>query len=628
LKLHAHRGRFLSFFIVPIGSPFIKQTFDFENKGIPVLYEDEAFQSVLSTIGGVSEIDNVTAILFAVPGAGKSKTVLEAAKRCSAPYHRIKFVSNNTFVLALHEQCNPATIPEEYAVAMKLFLNTCTVYINAMMVKMDSVRRRSDDATVVLHFDEMQLLMGTNIVSSRDPVSSDLFDYAMPAFCDAINAGLTDRNWLKVVLSGTNFFAPLVLNVGSDLKVVPIQLLGRFPEEFVNNLLNAYFSMDEIRANIRDLHVVSLSANRRAIQHLFNHFKQKLLGCNDKSQIESKFVAAANAAYHSWSDPITRALGHSVSRLAVVTMALLSFPEGADGKRSDDGSTITFAELPDDVKQYGLSGALNMHVNGNSIVVHVPTGCVYQFFSESCGKKCNGHNLTQLLAFLTTSQSVVTEKGHAFERMLACELTLGDSKLSSLVARKTSRRLAVDPLSVGREFVYCPTIQTANWESETFKNRVLCVREDPKAQGQRLVDIGFPMIDTNTGKKCKIYCELKDVADQNLLWRQCFTFFSKMEEYVKADCNVVVVFVSFHSFLTHEPQQRPVLNSAHDSREQVNKLLSKNTSQFAIIEGCDMKSMSVFPFSEMHTLIESKKVDVGVKEITDGASAMYVSPAK
>jgi hypothetical protein len=522
----------------------------------------------------------------------------------------------------------PSTQVSDYDAAKDLFSDTCENFIKAQLET-----DREEEQTLVLHIDEGQLLMGTDVVTREDPLSSNLYNYVMPAFCDAINCVASTRPWLKVVVTGTNFFAPFVLNPGSQLKVESPGRLEVFTSAFVQHVVDEHF---DINAADFVVQLAEVSANRRAVEHFLKHLKLELQGKDDPKCVAAAVTRAVDSASAEWSGPIRAALGDNASEWAIRTLAVLLHPESVGGTTGwkGDGDVISAPSLPEEVRQYALAGGLNIWFDGDRDLLERPTGCVFRFLMSVCSNKLAAFNSQQLDAFLVTSRSNPTDKGHAFERLLACELTMVDSKLYEAINLKLQNvQLFPDPESLGRPFAYEARIHVVDWVGR-FAHRVLCVDEDPRYNGQRKVDVGWPMVD-DEGTQWKVLSELKYVADKNRLWKYCATFFQDMINVgvCGAGDKRVAVFVSFNEFRTHTPQQAPVTvgKSALQARKFSLALLRRYPNQFIILEGRDLRDKCVLPISRLGMLVSrenDESVDVG--KVSEEVSSMYIhdSPDK
>jgi hypothetical protein len=209
-----------------------------------------------------------------------------------------------------------------------------------------------------------------------------------------------------------------------------------------------------------------------------------------------------------------------------------------------------------------------------------------------------------------------------------------DSKVHVAINGKLQNvKLFPDPESLGKPFGYEARIHVVDWVGR-LAHRVLCVEEDTQHNGERKVDVGWPMFDKQ-GTQWKVLSELKYVADKNKLWRYCDTFFTDMLNVGvgNEEDKRVAVFVSFNEFRTHTPQQANVTKgkSAFEARESALALLKNRPDQFIILEGHDLQKKCVLPISKLGLLISRDNVDnVDVGEVSTELSGMYIheSPDK
>jgi hypothetical protein len=632
---------FLSLFCVTPGAKFLRKRTVFGN-GIPTLYQDRSLAECTAFLRAVQGEDNKTLLMFAVPGSGKTRTVREAAAATGAVLHREKLMETHELITALKtcacsKQCpagydDAKTLFAGYDDAKTLFAETCKTFLET---KVAVLLRDHKTATIALHIDEAQLLMGTTLVDRKNTtLSTNLYDYAMPAFCDAINLISSTRPKLKVFLTGTNFFTPLVLNTGSHLKTVDVQLVGNLPIEFVNQVLDEHFRLGLLSPRLRATHLLDLSANRRAVEHLLSRLDLHLATVEENKGVEASFVLAAAEAYQDWSKPIVRSLSSRASFAAVSTLALLTFPESVGGRpgkcKHVDIVRVPLDRLPTDVKLFALAGGLNLWVQGEEALLQQPEGCVRRLLSTVCRGQADTFSIQQAKVFIEASRSVHTDKGHAFERMFALELTLLDSKMFQAFD-KHGLGLAPDSQAVCRAFQYEPRIHVVDWDMPEFEHRVMCVEEDSKATGQRKVDVGFPMFDPS-GATWKVFCELKFVANTNTLWRQCYEFFQEMKAIGVGDRGdrTIAAFVSFHDFQSHQPQHATVKTgrSAHDSKQSVEAMMAAHPSKFIILEVAELKT--VLPLLSLPQLVSSCLSfcdDLPVSAVSNAIAKLYVSPS-
>jgi len=264
------------------------------------------------------------------------------------------------------------------------------------------------------------------------------------------------------------------------------------------------------------------------------------------------------------------------------------------------------------------------------VVISVPRGCVWEFLSSLVAASfANRSSVIEVEAFVRVAQSVDIEKGHAFERLFACELTMmrrdGGGPLYAWIAKAWRGRgkLVPDPFVFGQPFVYESCIQDAKWAS----HQVYCVREEADAVKNRVVDVGFPMFlaeDNYPVKPVRIMCELKNGYKEAKLWRLCWEFFDKMKVFALKNEDVVVCFVAAISFVAHKPKAGNVNSgkiSAHKSRKLCLELMEANT-RFMILD--DVVSHSRFPLAEIFGKEVGKEAKLAIEALGDKLSSMFV----
>jgi hypothetical protein len=253
-------------------SPFLVNTFgDVGFKCLPELYEDNAL-IVMNEELKVRAEDPHLLYMMAIPGSGKSRTVRSACKLANLPQLRLKFIDRN--LDKVHESITSAGSDIRTYEQWKTRLKP---------VILEPLQRMLSQwgGPCVLHIDDAQTLMGSKVVTRAEwdeMVANDNLrdprDLIMPIACSALHGLLNDNQHLRCVLSGTNFFAPLVASFGSEAKTTPIDIEGTFPPEWVmTTLVNKYFLIPTDLEESMKEHVTFLSANRRAVQHFLQKLK-------------------------------------------------------------------------------------------------------------------------------------------------------------------------------------------------------------------------------------------------------------------------------------------------------------------------------------------------------------------
>ncbi len=599
-------------------------------KVLPELYEDDALKAVTEELLLHAQ-DPFVLVMMAIPGSGKTRTVVSACAKADIVTVRIKLLDDSLGVI--HKCISDARRDPRHDVAS---YEDWKSVLRPVITKL--LRDKLGDAKGlaglrVLHLDEAQTLMGNAIVSRTQwDATCEPWNMVMPTVCAVLQSLLNhDRN-LRCVVSGTNFFAPLVLSTGSEAKTAPVALSGTFPPKWVmSNLVNKYF---RVPANLSDNmleHVTFLSGNRRAIQHFLVFLKRAVEGKREGDELFAEELCNARRdAFREWSRPIADAL-RGTRGVAVLAMAAIVYPEAFSGRRVD-GTTIKFPleSLPDAVKDFGLAGGINLNVSAGTVSVSIPQGCVWEFMGSLVGSATALWNVKEVEAFVRAAKSVDTQTGCAFERLFACELSMmdldGQCPLYKRIARVWGGKgtLVPDPLVFGQPFVYESRIRDVEW----CPHQVYCVQEKAADVGKRVVDVGFPMwVVTDTGgakEQARIMCELKKGYACAELWRLCWKYFEEMRDYAARNPNVIVCFVASSPFLNGTPDQRAVKKgiSAHDSRAACLQLMAHN-SRFMALD--DVKLHSRFPLGQ----IFEGMAEPDVEPLVDGLSNMYLgTPSK
>jgi hypothetical protein len=599
---------------------------------LPELFDDYALSSLTVALGARAQ-DPELLLMMAIPGSGKSRTVMSACQQKGLQQVRVKVLESSPE----HEKILAAI-----RIARAKDVMSYEDWRSALIPPIREILLKSlVKGPCVLHIDDIQTLMGTEIVTRKewnDPKREkkrDPWDLVMPTTCSVLQAELTARPDLWCVLTGTNFFAPLVVSVGSEAKTKHILIDGTFePQWVMKNLVKKYFNIPDALSIAMLEHVTFLSGNRRAIQHFFVELKRIVERKRDGDELlPSELLAVRVGAFAKWSGPINKALGERASGVAIMAVAALLFPDGLGGQRGSDSSIVfPFGNLPAAVREFGLAGGLNVTLSEDmkTISLLVPRGCVWEYISTLVSASSAHSNVEEVNAFVRVAQSVETEKGHAFERLLACELSMVGSEGSCPLYRWLASRwigggnLVPDPLVFGQPFVYESRIRDIAWRP----HQVYCVAELAKDKGKRIVDLGFPvwLVRPNGDREQKkVMCELKKGYDVAKLWRLCWKYFSEMRDVVAKNPDILVCFVASISFCdSAQPEQKSVQSgeSAHDSWQRCHDLI-KQDARFLILD--NMVAHSRFPLADIFGAV----ADAGVASVVDGVERMYVgTPAK
>lgn len=599
-------------------SPFVVQNYAGINfNDLPELYEDEAFRKMKELLTCRFQDEHLQFIL-AIPGSGKSRTVQAATSALKIEHCRTKFLeagSLNLIQKAIASNKGKLHFYEEWK---QLLADVIKDILLELLPK--------TEGGVVLHVDEAQTLMGRKVVARKEwTQGGDPFDLVMPSMCSTLLAMMHDDSNLRCVITGTNFFAPLELNTGSEAKLDFVPLSGTFPSRWVmESLVNKYFLIPDELTEAMEEHVLFLSGNRRAIQHFMCELKV-LLDCKSEKDGLSRdeLDNARETAFENWCNPIKRALG-GARKKAVQAMATIAFPEAFGGSLTDKQKLVFPVKcFPDEVKEYCLAGGLNLSLSEENITVHIPRGCVWELLCFLTSDTLEIQNCEEVLAFVRVARSVETESGHLFERLMACELSMLSKGKSRLYSRldelwEGEGKLMADPLVFGQPFHYESRIRDLKWEP----HHVYCVKEKASDTGQRVVDVGFPML-LNTGpkiKRMKFMCELKKGYNMPKLWGLCWKYFQDMLSYAANNDDVIVCFIASEQFMNEIPQRAKVKEgniSAYDARTKCMELIMQEP-RFIIFDNAKMFSM--FPLGS----ILCGESDPQVDTLRDGVAGMYL----
>jgi len=364
------------------------------------------------------------------------------------------------------------------------------------------------------------------------------------------------------------------------------------------------------------------------VRNFLTQIHQRCPDFNVGSLTLKELEVCAQAGVREWGHAVT--LGRSdLGALAVRALALVLYPKAFGAKAHDGTVEIEEERVPPDLREFIRAGALNAGVHpGSPAVMQIvmPRGTMMEYLLNMTRSAARSESQAEVEAFVTAARTNDPDKGHAFERMLACEATLLGSRLVDVVVAKLGLAdgFKVDPRAIGQPFVYAPNIPEAMAERVGQRVRVFCVQEDMQSKG-RSVDVGVPLLSANGEQTWTVFFELKYVKDQNTLWRQCWTFFQKVEGLVCDGKRASAVFLSMNPFTKHVPAQpRSAVKkgeSASDSKRQVERRLREGGARFAIVEMPDVdKDSVVFPLHAVLSLA-AKKGSAAVHRYPGGTPA-------
>ncbi len=620
-------------------SPFIRPEYtDATFDELPELFEDSAFKGMTEALG-TRRADPRLVLMLAIPGSGKTRTVEECTKKLGYQCVRLKvLLGTNAETEPIYKCIKQAAADGKlsYAEWKSRFE---VVFHKMFKEELDikgAVGAVGPDVVRVLHVDDAQTLMGRTVVSREtwDPSTGDPFDIVMPAACSVLHQLMNKNSKLRCVMTGTNFFAPLTLSTGSEAKTLFVAIDGTFlPDWVLNCLVHKYFDIPVALHDAVREHVVFLSGNRRAVQHFLVALKSLLAAKRAGDSLTAEELREArDTAFRLWREPVMRALGKATCLPIIQSLAALIFPDAYRGVLAANCIEFPSALFPEGVKQFGLAGGLNLSVGQESIRVQVPTGCVWAFLSVQTSKALGTKSAGEIAAFAAVARTVTTGKGNLFSRLLASELSMMKNGECPLYAHfedawKGSGRLVPDPLVFGHTFVYEGNTRDAQWAA----HRVYCGMDLAKDVGDRVVDVGFPMLridERGAVTTVRLMCELKAGYKPSELWKLCWTYFSKMLEFASTHKDVIVCFVSSQPFVKEQPRRKKATTttSAADSYDCCLELMKRDPS-FVIVD--NVREHSLFPLADLLCENARKTTDLGVRELTEAVGGIYLgTPVK
>lgn len=288
-----------------------------------------------------------------------------------------------------------------------------------------------------------------------------------------------------------------------------------------------------------------------------------------------------------WKRPIYIALDESPTATAIELSTFLSNNPGENGKIS-----LYRRDVSQIMLDYSQAGTINLQLDENIARCHIltPFGCVLTLLNDLCLAALPQTTLTELSAWKITSQSVNTNKGHYYERLLAAEGIIPSSTIYEVLSAKFCRTLLPVPVAVGKEFLYTAEIANLDWENISDTDfRVHCVRDAATSKGKRTIDVVIPVMDVALGKIVPVFFDVKDVANECTNWHHADNaFFHPSLQNVTYPH--YLVFFCKNIFTTKTPEGRKVSTgkkSALECKSDVVDCLEEKRN-YCIIEGHEL----------------------------------------
>ena len=444
--------------------------------GIPAVYEDKTIKDLRKFLKRAEQEDGtdrpVLALILAMPGSGKTRSVVEAASKSESMQYKRERMSNQEF---------------DSASSLQAFLEARVAEAcGTSSVPMDH------DKTVVVHLDEIQSLMFS-------PAGSDeLLVTSLSKTIDRMVNVHPPRSWLKFVLTGTNIFTRKTIRIKTEVKVCPIALDGAFSIDFVKKLAEDYIKpkdlFDETNYLERCRH------NRRFTELFFS-------AVWDGSEVPNAYEEAFGRMKEQMSNQIGD--GVPVSRVACsVFTKILSLT-----KSEIDSGVVHLQNYSKDEEAYIAGGGLNVHViEDNKISIYYPNGFVLEVLEALLGRAvpfATGETVTAFLRVHSVCGFGV--KGHLFEWLIAHDLTCPRSEFDKVMASCACRH----ERCIGAEVISDPQVYDRILDVNAVPG-IWVVRDTHQNNQDRWVDVaysikvsdsyekGLALIECKTGYKKKL----------------------------------------------------------------------------------------------------------------------------
>lgn len=187
---------------------------------VPRLFKDDAIARLEEFFKQSSACldPKVVALILAMPGSGKTRTVQEAARSLDLDYHKFRMST---------KEFDTAENVRQYV--ERSVKGICGVTSNNIPI--DGMKK------TVIHFDEIQTMME----KPKDGEENSLVT-ALAVACDGLvhDQHGRHRSWLKFVMTGTNIFTDNMINIRSKVKTDFIPMDGSFSQDFVTQVANEH----------------------------------------------------------------------------------------------------------------------------------------------------------------------------------------------------------------------------------------------------------------------------------------------------------------------------------------------------------------------------------------------------
>ncbi|CAB9499545.1 expressed unknown protein [Seminavis robusta] len=440
----------------------------FQGDAIPDVHVDTTMLNIRDWLNNETEKyadAHAIGTLFAMPGSGKTKSVLEAAKRANTKHKRIRI-------------CDV-----EYDE-----LKRCDKFVNSRVKKIqnDISTSNTDDSnkTISIHFDEVQTLL--------DEEDGEKVLKKLASVCAALG---NQNKRLKFFFTGTNINASKPIDLGSELKAVPFYLDGSFPKDFVRSLYKDH--IEEIVNEEMEGFLERCHHNRRFTAFFLKNLWDEKHNRNDqKKSVSDHYEAALESAQQPIASRMANHACPAACRIFRILLQAINDEKrplsatGGQGTSSVIAITVDTSTFASDL-HYVLGGGLNVHnqlvTRNDKTTVHVilPEGCVFEILMQIMGRAVQPSTYNNMLSFLRTSRVKEFNFGWFMEALVVHDLKCVSSEFEDWL--RCGRRHAK---IMEAEVVNEPKLWECNPKASSDKV-IWWVRDEMNSHQDRWIDIGY-----------------------------------------------------------------------------------------------------------------------------------------
>jgi hypothetical protein len=393
---------------------------------LPVALNDQTTEDLVGAIQDDEAEDNPLILVMGPPGSGKTFAVRRACQQIPGCvcFRKKICISHEATIRRILKNAIPAnTYDERVLQCTELLDETFSALIDPLHMSACKARKELDTTRIVIHLDDIQGLMTEKVVCRHATVSDDLRDYAFISLCHKIVRSFDDVGCdVRVVLSGTNFFAEASLNLGSFLKSTRIPVEGVFPlswlsTEVIVPFFSKYcsFDLEDYEADVSSL-LYDVAQNRRCT-HRALWLQQNTLKRSGKkvSWEEFRRILSSNteSAFNWWKGTLKMNFGRGISVAAARTISFLLFRDQYGGIVDPDTGNLCCnrIDVPAEVLSCAVDEAVHCIVECDQVIIRPPRGVVKRLLLEEFKRCMSDTNRQQLKSIRVVAESVRADVG-------------------------------------------------------------------------------------------------------------------------------------------------------------------------------------------------------------------------